>query len=155
MALIMQNATREAIIQASARIAQLREVVSKAKEDLKKAESALDALLRSDTSGAQAPAPPSIAPEITASVLRGPFVDLAQQWRNSESETSLNQRLVDYLDAQPARDFDSDELFTAFPSANQTSIRSALARLADSGKIQRSKRGRYQSSKAVQATEAV
>jgi hypothetical protein len=122
------NVHREAIIQACARIASLRETVARYKEELKQAEAQLDRLLAGDS-------PQSVLPVITSP--------------ERENDRTLNQQIIDAIEVLAA-DVSAEEIAEALPGTNLTSIRSALPRLADAGKIQRAARGRYQSTKAPQ-----
>lgn len=127
----MGNANREAVIQISARIAVLRETLARAKDELKQAEGQLDRLLENDGEVSISPPAPN---------------SLGAQWfAERDTERSLNQQIIAFLNSTPEKDFASEEIFGAFPDAKQDTIRSALVRLADSRKIARTKRGRYQS----------
>ena len=119
----MATSSRESIIQVSAAIARLRAEAARIKEELKQHEGQLDQLLRTD--GAS-----------LSEVL------------GSAGRPSLNQRIIELLDSAVDKQFTSEDVAAYFPSANMTSIRSALARLADQNKIVRAGRGLYQS-KAV------
>ncbi|MBM3810248.1 MAG: type IV toxin-antitoxin system AbiEi family antitoxin domain-containing protein [Acidimicrobiia bacterium] len=124
----MANPTREAIIDASASIKRLREEIGKLKAELRSQEAALDKLLSGEDS-----AQPQVANlEVSA----------------ADSIRSLNQRIVDRINSSPSSQFDADTLFTEFPDANQTSIRSALSRLAEQGRIERVGRGLYTSTRS-------
>jgi len=124
---------REAIIEASAKIAQLRSELSRVKAELREQESELDRLLN----GA-----PSIREMLTSKVAE------------RLTEASLNQRIVDLLDGHSIVPFDAEAVSEALPGTNVASIRSALPRLADQHKIRRSERGKYQSMKSQESASA-
>jgi hypothetical protein len=136
----MANLSRESIIQVSARISQLREVLNKTKDELKQAEAQLDKFLAGEAAGGANLFTRSSYP--------------AAEPLSAQVDQSLNQRIINLIDSEPHRDFSSEDLFGALPDANQTSVRSALARLAED-RIRRSGRGRYQSLKAEIASPPV
>jgi len=71
--------------------------------------------------------------------------------RQPEDEKSLNQQIIDIIDMlAETSDVDAEELLDGLPDGtNITSVRSALARLAEQNKIRRTTRGRYGSIKAA------
>jgi len=130
------TSNRESIIQVSAKISSLRDTLNKTKEELKQAEAQLDRLLSADPSSL-------VASPVFAAAGMSAVAHIA------DLDKTLNQQLVDWLDAEPDRDFSTEHIIALAPDANTTSIRSALARLASEGKINRTKRGYYQSSKGT------
>jgi hypothetical protein len=119
---------REAIIELGGRISSLRAEQQRIKQELRTAENELDRLLNHDVP-ISAPAPNSLA---------------AQRFSERDAERSLNQYIIDALSAMHPEDVDAEELLAHLPEgANITSVRSALARLADQKRIQRTSRGRY------------
>ena len=124
----MASSSRETIIELGGRISFLRAEQQRIKQELRVAESELDRLLNHDVSIA-APAPNSLT---------------AQRFSERDAERSLNQYIIDALSAMQPEDVDAKELLAHLPEgANITSVRSALARLADQQRIQRTSRGRY------------
>jgi response regulator of citrate/malate metabolism len=75
----------------------------------------------------------------------------------SSEDKSLNQRLVDFLDANTQQDYDAEDLAKALDHSNLTTIRSALARLSDgkNDRIKRTSRGRYASLKRTSFLELI
>jgi hypothetical protein len=128
---------RELVIQASAKIARLRETIAKANQELRECETELDDLLEGRTQSDMAvgaPAPPSTAGAISAI---SQMLDL--------EEKSLNQRVIDLLVVGNFKDFSAEDVANELGYTNLPSVRSALARLADEKRIVRTARGRYQS----------
>jgi hypothetical protein len=127
---------REAIIDVSAKISQLRSTLSQIKAELKEQESELDRLLAGE---------PSARELLTTKVVQG-FIEAR--------EGSLNQQIIQLLDASYSVAFDANAVHEALSGTNMASIRSALPRLADQHKIRRAERGKYRSMKSQESTAA-
>jgi hypothetical protein len=128
----MGNTNREAIIESAGRIAVLRSEQQRIKQELKAAEAELDQLLKNSDTGQANQATKSDA--ILVGVIEP-----------TEVSTSLNQRMIELLDASPNVDFSAEDVDRAYPGHNLTSIRSGLARLAEKNRIARGARGKYHS----------
>jgi hypothetical protein len=130
----MATTNREAIIELGGKIASLRAEHQRIRQELRAAEAELDRLLSPDLPIAT-PAPNSRA---------------AQRFAERDAERSLNQYIVDILLLSHPDDVDADELMAQLPQGtNITSVRSALARLAEQKRIRRTSRGRYGSIEGV------
>ena len=62
---------------------------------------------------------------------------------NGQNRTPMTARIVELLIQQPTREFTVSEVLQAFPDANENSVRAALPKLADTGRIKSTGRGRY------------
>ena len=122
----MANVNREALIETGGRIAALRAELQRVKQELKAAESELDRLLGGEPS-TEAPVP------------------LPKKAAEREDEMSLNRQIVEIIDGlDPLEDLNAETVLLGLPDeTNISSVRSALARLADQKKIRRIKRGHY------------
>lgn len=124
---------REAIIEASAEIKRLRSEIAERNEDLLRQENALDRLIAGET--------------ITSGQSQelDPQRELALKVVEKFRERTLNQQIIDILDGFPNKTFSAEDVAELIPGAQLASIRSALARLSDAGRIRRADRGQYQS----------
>jgi|ERR1017187_2772695 hypothetical protein len=124
----MEHSQREEVIRQASKIASLRENIASLQIELQRTEAEFDRLLLV--------AGPSCPPILNAMVM-GPSAE-------REAEKSMNQTIVDLLLLNAPGDMDAEELVAQLPEGtNITSVRSALARLADQNKIRRTTRGRY------------
>jgi hypothetical protein len=122
---------RESVITLASRIAVLRENITTLQSELSQSEIDLDRLLGTPSIPVATPAPHSLA---------------AQHFAERESDKSMNLMIVDLLLLNAPRDMDAEDLVAQLPEGtNITSVRSALARLAEQDKISRTARGRYTS----------
>lgn len=62
---------------------------------------------------------------------------------SGEASASLVQQIVLVLETDAGKYMDAETIQTRIPGANLTSVRSALARLAKDGKVERADRGLY------------
>jgi hypothetical protein len=126
----MQIHNREEIIKRGAEISRLRENIASLQAELGKSEAAFDELLGN----------PTIP-------LRPNSGELLLAGMEAPEDRSLNQQILDIIEETsvfPANDIDAEQICAMLPSGvNITSVRSALARLADQQKIRRTTRGRY------------
>jgi hypothetical protein len=135
MVAVATTTNREAIIELGGRIASLREESQRIKQELRAAENELDRLLN----------PESPSSSVSNSITINSFPE-------RDAERSLNQYLVDILLLMHPADADAEELMRQLPpNTNITSVRSALARLAENKRILRTSRGRYGSFEGVVA----
>jgi len=124
----MELSKREEVIKLSAKVYGFREEIASHQEELQVVEQQLDSLL--DSALPAVPLQPTLGERLMAGI--------------QGEDRSLNQSIVDLLFLDSSGDMDADELVAQLPEGtNITSVRSALARLADQGRIRRTTRGRY------------
>ena len=131
----MASSHREAVIQASATISRLREVIAKANAELLQTEKQLDELL------SNAPVTGENSMPLISSPAQGSIA--AAHFGERAADLSLNRRIIDLMVVSNHRDFSAEEVAAELKYLGLPSIRSALARLADGNKIVRTERGRY------------
>jgi hypothetical protein len=126
----MDITRREEVIRLSGRITSIRENIASLQKDLASAEADLDRHLSLAGMFPQRP------------IGESPLAIAA-----GYDDKSLNQQIVELIDSNCQgfdKDLDAEEMLGGLPDGtNLTSVRSALARLADQGKIRRTTRGRY------------
>ena len=131
---------REEIIRRAGEICRLRENIASLQAELQSREKEFDDLLLDVSPATTLFSRPSAFSEKLKAALQ-PIADPAE-------DKSLNQQIIDVLakGLEPGEDADAETLLCGLPDGtNLTSLRSALARLADQGKIRRTTRGRYAS----------
>jgi hypothetical protein len=130
----MLSNARETLIQLAEKISDLRQEITETQEQLQRAEAEFDRAVESVGSQAS-------VPRRTPGALRTAAPTPEQ------GEKSLNQLIVDVIDSNCKKtedDLDADEIHGILPEGtNMDTVRSALARLNDLGKIRRTTRGRY------------
>jgi DNA repair exonuclease SbcCD ATPase subunit len=120
--------SREEVIVLVTRITQLRQEVSRlgeAQRELRALERQLDAVLGGEQ----------------------------QQPEADAGAASLNDKILNLLDANPERDFAAEGVQRELTEGNINSIRSALARLASMNHIARAGRGKYRSARRTEAKQ--
>ena len=121
---------RESIIELGAKIQALRIEQQRIRQELREAEAEFDRLIEEVTSS-----------NSTSSTLMPPP---PPPWLvQSTSDISMAQRIIDILGENPAKVFTAEDVQQALGGGELPSIRSALARLFDNGRIVRHDRGIY------------
>jgi hypothetical protein len=120
----MAHPNRDAMVEVAGKISALKAEFQRIKLELKAAETEFDRLLSGDS-----PSKTNLFGEPVSEPRQG----------------SITQRILELLESDLEKSFDSDEIIRALPGANEDSVRSALARMAGDSLIVRPMRGRYQS----------
>jgi len=141
---------RERVIALAAHISALRAEIASKTKDLQSAESELDRMLiPTPVAGDSFVAQPAFSADggVPLSAARLQSTHPAQRPLTTliAEDQSMNRQIIALIDSLgPNEDIDADELMKGLPDGtNITSVRSALARLADQKKIRRATRGRY------------
>jgi len=136
----MELSKREEVIKLSAKVYGLREEIASRQKELQLVEEQLDSLLEAALPAV--PLQPTLGERLMAGI--------------QGEDKSLNQSIVDLLLLSSPADMDADELVAQLSEGtNITSVRSALARLADQGRVRRTTRGRYAATEQADAPHRI